>query len=61
MSIQGGGLTKLKHEPDYELPPESELDEDLLTQPFTKENYVDKFHTLLYYEEHEHARVLKER
>jgi len=22
---------------------------------------VDKFHTLLYYEEHEHARVLKER
>jgi len=46
---------------DYELPPEDELDEDLLTQPLTRENYVDKFHTLLYYEEHEHARVLKER
>ena len=53
--------TRLKHKPDYELPPECELDEDLLTQPLTRENYVDKFHTLLYYEEHEHKRVLEER
>ena len=46
---------------DYELPPESELDAGLLTQSLSRENYVDKFHTLLYYEEHEHERVLKER
>jgi len=46
---------------DYKLPPKSELNTDLLTQPLTRENYVDKFHTLLYNEEHEHARVLKER
>ena len=39
----------------------SELDEGLLKEPLTRDNYVDKFHTLLYYEEHEHARVLEER
>ena len=33
----------------------------LLDDPLTRENYVDKFHTLLYYEEQEHVRVLKER
>ena len=61
MFYQGGSLTKLKHKQNYELLPESELDSDLLTQQLTRENYVDKFHTLLYYEEHEHERVLKER
>ncbi|XP_065917898.1 3'-5' exoribonuclease HELZ2-like isoform X3 [Dysidea avara] len=60
-NLGGASLTTLEHKPDYELPPESELKEDLLTQPLTRENYVDKFHTLLYYEEHEHERVLKER
>ena len=54
-------MTKIKHRRDYELLPESELDEKLLKEPLTRENYVDKFHTLLYYEEHEHVRVLKER
>ena len=51
----------MKHTHDYELLSESELDESLLKEPLTRDNYVDKFHTLLYYEEHEHARVLKER
>ena len=51
----------MKHLYNYKLLPESQLDESLLTQPLTRDNYVDKFHTLLYYEEHEHARVLKER
>jgi len=51
----------MKHRDDYELLPEHELDEQLLKEPLTRENYVNKFHTLLYYEEHEHARVLKER
>ena len=51
----------MKHRRNYELLPESELDEHLLNEPFTRNNYVDKFHTLLYCEEHEHARVLKER
>ena len=54
-------MTKIKHRDDYELLPESELDESLLGEPLTRDNYVDKFHTLLYYEEHEHARVLEER
>jgi len=51
----------MKHKCDYELIPEDELDKGKLDEPLTIENYVDKFHTLLYYEEHEHARVLKER
>ena len=51
----------MKHRRDYELLPENELDKKLLEEPLTRDNYVDKFHTLLYYEEHEHARVLKER
>ena len=51
----------IRHRHGYELFPEIELDEGLLEQRLTRENYVDKFHTLLYYEEHEHARVLKER
>ena len=51
----------MKHKHDYELLPESELDEELLKESLTRDNYVDKFHTLLYYEEHEHVRVLKER
>ena len=51
----------MKHVCDYELLPESKLDERLLKEPLTRDNYVDNFHTLLYYEEHEHARVLKER
>ena len=59
--IQEVNLTKLKHKHNYELPPESELDEDLLTQPLSRENYVDKFHTLLYYEEHKHKRVLEKK
>ena len=61
MFCQAGSLTKLKHKRNYELPSESQLKEDLLAQPLTRENYVDKFHTLLYYEEHEHKRVLEER
>jgi len=55
---------KHRREPEYEeceLLSEDELDEQLLKEPLTRKNYVDKFHTLLYYEEHEHARVLKER
>ena len=51
----------MNHSWNYELLPESELDEQLLKEPLTRENYVDKFHTLLYYEEHEHVRVLAER
>ena len=51
----------MKHRHNYELLPESELDECLLTEPLTRDNYVDKFHTLLYCEEREHARVLQER
>ena len=51
----------MKHAHDYELFPNSELDESLLIDPLTRDNYVDKFHTLVYYEEHEYARVLKER
>ena len=54
-------MTKIKHRHDYKLLPKDELDEGLLKEPLTRENYVDKFHTLLYYEEHEHVRVLKER
>ena len=54
-------MTKIKHKRGYELLPENELDESLVKAPLTRDNYVDKFHTLLYYEEHEHARVLKER
>ena len=54
-------MTKIQHQDKYKLLPEGELDEDLLTEPLTRENYVDKFHTLLYYEEHEHARVLEDR
>ena len=54
-------MTKINHEDDYELLPMDELDEELLKEPLTRDNYVDKFHTLLYYEEHEHARVLEER
>lgn len=46
---------------NYKLLPESKLDKKLLKKPLTKDNYVDKFHTLLYYEEHEHVKVLKER
>ena len=55
---QGGGMTKIN---DYKLPPESELNEELLKEPLTRDNYKEKFHTLLCYEEHEHVRVLKER
>ena len=51
----------MKHTRDYELLPKSELNERLLKEPLTRDNYVDKFHTLLYYEEHEHVRVLQER
>ena len=51
----------MKHKSGYELLPETQLNEGLLKQPLTRDNYVDKFHTLLYYEEHEHVRVLKER
>ena len=51
----------MKHAYDYELLPDSELDESLLIDPLTRDNYVDKFHTLVYYEEHEYARELKER
>ena len=51
----------MKHARDYELLPETQLKEGLLKEPLTRDNYVDKFHTLLYYEEHEHVRVLKER
>ena len=51
----------MKHRDNYKLLPESELDEKLLKEDLTKDNYVDKFHTLLYYEEHEHVKVLKER
>ena len=54
-------MTKIKHKHDYELLPENILDQRLLKEPLTRDNYVDKFHTLLYYEEHEHARVLKDR
>ena len=51
----------MKHRSYYHLLPERQLDERLLEEPLTRDNYVDKFHTLLYYEEHEHVRVLKER
>ena len=51
----------MKHKRNYELLPKSQLDDRLLEEPLTRDNYVDKFHTLLYYEEHEHARVLEER
>ena len=54
-------MTNINHQDEYELLPEDELDEDLLEEPLTRENYVDKFHTLLYYEEHEHARMLEDR
>ena len=54
-------MSKINHKDDYELLPMDELDEGLLKEPLTRDNYVDKFHTLLYYEEHEHARILKER
>ena len=54
-------MTRIKHKRDYELLPENELDERLLKEPLTRDNYVDKFHTSLYYEEHEHARMLNER
>ena len=54
-------MTKLDHRDEYELLPEAELDGKLLNEPLTRENYVDKFHTLLYYEEHEHVRVLEDR
>ena len=33
----------------------------LLKEPLTRKNYVDKFHTLLFYEEQKHVKVLKER
>ena len=51
----------MKHKPNYELLPECQLNKDLLKEPLSRDNYVDKFHTLLYYEEHERERVLKER
>ena len=51
----------MKHAHDYELLPDSKLDESLLIDPLTTDNYVDKFHTLVYYEEHEHTRMLNER
>ena len=50
-----------KAAPYYNLPPLSSLNRNLLDAPVTYDNYQDKFHTLLYYEEHEHERVLKER
>ena len=47
--------------PYYNLPPLNQLNRSLLEAPVTYDNYQDKFHTLLYYEEHEHEKVLRER
>ena len=42
-------------------PPLAQLNQRLLKAPLTYNNYQDKFHVLLYHEEHEHKKVLKER
>jgi len=47
--------------PHYNLPPLHSLNRSLLEAPLTYDSYQDKFHTLLYYEEHEHEKVLRER
>ena len=47
--------------PFYNLPPLGSLNRGLLEAPITYDNYQDKFHTLLYFEEHEHEKVLRER
>ena len=39
----------------------NELDIDRLKQPLTRENYVEKFHHLLCWEEKEHDDLLKQR
>ena len=39
----------------------NELDIDQLKQPLTRENYVEKFHHLLCWEEKEHDDLLKQR
>ena len=48
---------------NFSLLPLSELKayDKLLTSDLKYENYKNKFHVLLYYEEHEHARILSER
>lgn len=46
---------------NYQLPPLTQLNQRLLEAPLTYDNYQDKFHMLLYYEEHEHQKELKER
>ena len=52
-----------KHRKNFSLLPLSELKEydKVLTSELKHENYKQKFHILLYYEEHEHARILSER
>jgi len=47
--------------PYFNLPPLHSLNQNLLEAPLTYDSYQDKFHTLLYYEEHEHEKVLRER
>ena len=47
--------------PHYNLPPLCSLNHSLLEASLTYDSYQDKFHTLLYYEEHEHEKVLRER
>ena len=47
--------------PHYNLPPLRSLNHSLLEASLTYDSYQDKFHTLLYYEEHEHEKVLRER
>lgn len=37
----------------------SKLNIELLKQPLTRENYIEKFHHLLCWEEQEHDRILK--
>ena len=54
---------EIKHKENFSLLPLSELKgyDKLLTSELKHENYKDKFHLLLYYEEHEHAQILSER
>ena len=49
----------MNHLPKYVLSGVS-LNRRLLEAPLTYDNYQDKFHTLLYYEELEHEKVLRE-
>ena len=53
----------MKHKKNFSLLSLSELKgyDELLTSELKHENYKDKFHTLLYYEEHEHAQILNKR